>query len=77
MLLGDTVELAEGRAQQAMEIAEPIVRALGARLGPDREVIVVPGNHDAALVRSWVRGQGAALRPTAPSRSTQARRSSA
>jgi hypothetical protein len=38
-----------------MEIAEPVLRALGAALGPQREVIVVPGNHDAPLVRGWVR----------------------
>src|SRR5262249_23474697 len=57
VLLGDIVELMEGRAQRAMEIAEPMIRALGARLGPDREVIVVPGNHDAPLVRGWVRSR--------------------
>jgi hypothetical protein len=61
VLLGDTVELMEGRQQQAMETAEPVVRALGARLGAGREVIVVPGNHDAPLVRAWVRVHGAGL----------------
>ena len=33
VLLGDIVELAEGRPRQAMEVAEPVLRALGARLG--------------------------------------------
>lgn len=61
VLLGDVVELAEGRSRQAMEIAEPVLRAVGARLGRDREVIAVPGNHDAALVRPWVRANGASL----------------
>ena len=28
------------------------------RLGPEREVVVVPGNHDAALVRPWLRANG-------------------
>jgi hypothetical protein len=51
----------EGRQQQAMEIAEPVLRAIGARLGTRREVIVVPGNHDAPLVRGWVRAHGAEL----------------
>ena len=55
VLLGDTVELAEGRPRQAMEVAEPVLRALGARLGGSAEVIVVPGNHDRLLVRPWVR----------------------
>lgn len=63
VLLGDTIELLEGRPQQAMQIAEPIVRELGARLGANREVILVPGNHDVQLLRGWVRSQGRALQP--------------
>jgi UDP-2,3-diacylglucosamine pyrophosphatase LpxH len=63
VLLGDTIELLEGRPQQAMDIAEPVIRTVGARLGSDREAIVVPGNHDGALVRAWVRAQGSRLRP--------------
>ena len=55
VLLGDTVELLEGRAQHAMGVAEPVLRALGRRLGPDREVLIVPGNHDGELVRGWIR----------------------
>jgi UDP-2,3-diacylglucosamine pyrophosphatase LpxH len=55
VLLGDIVELAEGRSRQAMEAAEPVLRAIGERLGNEREVILVPGNHDAALVRPWLR----------------------
>ncbi len=55
VLLGDVVELMEGRARRAMAIAEPVLREIGARLGGEREVIVVPGNHDAPLIRPWVR----------------------
>jgi Calcineurin-like phosphoesterase len=58
VLLGDVVELLEGRPAQAMETAEPVLRALGVRLGRDREVVVVPGNHDAALVRPFLRQHG-------------------
>lgn len=61
VLLGDVVELLEGRPRQAMEVAEPVLRAVGKRLGSEREVIVVPGNHDAALVRPWLRAHGGAL----------------
>jgi UDP-2,3-diacylglucosamine pyrophosphatase LpxH len=61
VLLGDVVELAEGRPRQAMEVAEPVLRALGGRLGSAAELIVVPGNHDAALVRPWVRERAASL----------------
>jgi DNA repair exonuclease SbcCD nuclease subunit len=66
VLLGDVVELLEGRPARAMEVAEPVLRAVGARLGDGREVILVPGNHDAALVRSWSRAQGASLAIDAP-----------
>lgn len=55
VLLGDSVELMEGRTQQAMNVAEPVLRAIGTELGSEREVVLVPGNHDAPLVRSWVR----------------------
>jgi calcineurin-like phosphoesterase family protein len=58
VLLGDTVELMERRATQAMAIAEPVLRAIGARIGPGSEVILVPGNHDAPLVRRWLRTTG-------------------
>jgi Calcineurin-like phosphoesterase len=58
VLLGDIVELLEGKPARSMPIAEPILRAVGARLGRAGEVIVVPGNHDAAFVRPWLRERG-------------------
>ena len=61
VLLGDVVELLERRPQQAMEAAATTLRALGARLGPEREVVLVPGNHDVALIAPWVRARGAEL----------------
>jgi hypothetical protein len=61
VLLGDVVELLEGRPARALEVAEPVLRALGARLGPGCEVIVVPGNHDAMLINPWLRAQGPGL----------------
>lgn len=57
VLLGDTVELLEGRPRQAMKVAIPILSELGAALGRDREVVVVAGNHDHLLVRPWLRTQ--------------------
>jgi UDP-2,3-diacylglucosamine pyrophosphatase LpxH len=59
VLLGDIIELLPGRGGGAPELAEPVLRSIAARLGADREVIVVPGNHDAALVRPWLRAHGA------------------
>jgi UDP-2,3-diacylglucosamine pyrophosphatase LpxH len=58
VLLGDVVELLEGQPERSMPIAEPILRAIGARLGGSAQVIVVPGNHDRALVRPWLREHG-------------------
>jgi hypothetical protein len=63
VLLGDIIELLEERAYSAMDVAEPILRRIGATLGADREVIFVPGNHDRALVAAWVRRAGAGLAP--------------
>jgi hypothetical protein len=60
VLLGDVVELLESRPAQAMEVAEPVLRAIGAQMGSQREVIVVPGNHDIALLRPWLRTHGIA-----------------
>jgi UDP-2,3-diacylglucosamine pyrophosphatase LpxH len=66
VLLGDIVELAEGRPRQAMSDARPVLREVGRRLTADCEVTIVPGNHDLLLVRDWVRAQGAALSTTGP-----------
>jgi hypothetical protein len=62
VLLGDTVELLEGRPKPAMAATLPVMRAIGARLGRGREVVVVVGNHDHALVRPWLRTQRAPRR---------------
>jgi Calcineurin-like phosphoesterase len=58
VLLGDVVELLEGRPAQAMEVAEPVLRAIGGRLDRGTEVIVVPGNHDGELIGPWLRANG-------------------
>jgi UDP-2,3-diacylglucosamine pyrophosphatase LpxH len=58
VLLGDVVELLEGRPDRSMPIAEPVLRAIGARVGAGAEIIIVPGNHDRALVRPWFREHG-------------------
>jgi hypothetical protein len=58
VLLGDVVELLEQRPRRAMDDAEAVVRAIGARLGTGREVVIVPGNHDALLVRDHLRAHG-------------------
>jgi calcineurin-like phosphoesterase family protein len=61
VLLGDIVELLDKRAERAMDVAEPILRLIGRTLGPGRDVIFVPGNHDRALVAGWIGRVGAGL----------------
>lgn len=58
VLLGDTVELLEGRPRAAMAVAEPVLREIGRTVGADREVILLPGNHDRALIRRWLEAHG-------------------
>jgi UDP-2,3-diacylglucosamine pyrophosphatase LpxH len=61
VLLGDVVELSERNSEDALAVAEPVLRALGRRLGPDREVILVPGNHDRRFVAPWIQEIGVRL----------------
>jgi hypothetical protein len=63
VLLGDTVELLEGRPRRALAQARIPLGALARALGPGSEVVVVPGNHDHALVRPWLRRRRAEDRP--------------
>ncbi|HWC28420.1 MAG TPA: metallophosphoesterase [Solirubrobacteraceae bacterium] len=58
VLLGDTLELRHGPARDALAIAEPIMRAIGEALGPGREVVIVPGNHDHAIGAGWLDWRG-------------------
>jgi len=61
VLLGDTVELKEVHAERSLPIARPVLEAIAERLGPDRRLVLVPGNHDHLLVRHWARAAGGAL----------------
>ncbi|HEX8977579.1 MAG TPA: metallophosphoesterase [Solirubrobacteraceae bacterium] len=63
VLLGDVAELATRSAERSLAVAEPVLRAIGQRLDSDREVILVPGNHDRPLVRGWARARGSRLTP--------------
>jgi UDP-2,3-diacylglucosamine pyrophosphatase LpxH len=61
VLLGDAFELNSWTARPAAPVAERALRAIGHTLGPDRSVVVVPGNHDSRLVHSWALARGASL----------------
>jgi UDP-2,3-diacylglucosamine pyrophosphatase LpxH len=61
VLLGDALECPSWTARPPAPAAEQTLRAIGRALGPDRTVVVVPGNHDARLVRSWALARGESL----------------
>jgi predicted phosphodiesterase len=61
VLLGDVVELYGVAARTAIETATPILRAIGARIGAGRQIVLVPGNHDRPMIREWIRSQGRGL----------------
>ena len=62
VLLGDVLELRHGPVRDALSAAAPVLRELGAAVGAE-VVVIVPGNHDHALLRGWLeraRGSDAA-----------------
>jgi hypothetical protein len=54
VLLGDVVELRHGPPREALAVAGPVLREIGAALGGAVEVVIVPGNHDHRLLRDWL-----------------------
>ncbi len=54
VLLGDILELRHGSLRDALDVAKPVLRALGQALGPEGEAVIVPGNHDHRLLRTWL-----------------------
>ncbi len=51
VLLGDTLELRHGPLREALSAARPVLEELGRAV---EEVVLVPGNHDHALVAGWL-----------------------
>ncbi|MGA8354629.1 MAG: metallophosphoesterase [Solirubrobacteraceae bacterium] len=49
VLLGDVLELRHGPPHVALHAARPFLRALGEKMA-DREIVIVYGNHDHALI---------------------------
>ncbi len=63
VLLGDVIELRQDPVRQALAAAAPVLRAVGRALGSDAEVVIVPGNHDHALLTPWLARRGAGQAP--------------
>lgn len=62
VLLGDVVELASRlHGRRAIQVAAPVLRAIARAMGPEREIVLVPGNHDGAMIRAWALARGPAL----------------
>ena len=57
VLLGDVLELRHGPPREAMAVARPFFEDLGRALA-GRELIIAAGNHDHALVESWLTRRG-------------------
>lgn len=53
VLLGDALELRQGPLREALAVARPFFAEVGAALGREGEIVLVPGNHDHALVTPW------------------------
>jgi predicted phosphodiesterase len=62
VLLGDVLELRHGPMREALAVAQPVFEALGRALA-DRELVVVAGNHDHALVEPWLALRGLEEQP--------------
>ncbi len=54
VLLGDLIELRHGPERDAFRAAREPLTELAAALGPEREVVIVPGNHDHHLLAAWL-----------------------
>jgi hypothetical protein len=62
VVLGDLLELRERPAHEVLEVAAPVLRALGEAMA-GKQLIIVPGNHDYQLVapaleRARLAGEG-------------------
>jgi hypothetical protein len=53
VLLGDVIELRHGPARSALAVARPFFEDLGRALA-GRELVLVAGNHDHALIDPWL-----------------------
>lgn len=54
VVAGDLLELRHGPARTVLDRARPFLARLGAELGPDRELLVLAGNHDHRMIRPWL-----------------------
>ena len=63
VLLGDLLELRHGPERVALQAARELCNELGATLGPESEVVIVPGNHDYHLLERWMQRRARSAPP--------------
>lgn len=54
VILGDGLELREAAHREATHYAGEFFKDIGRALGPDKELIVLAGNHDHGLAAGWI-----------------------
>jgi hypothetical protein len=54
VVLGDGLELREAAHRDAMDVGAPFFREVGAALGPDKELVVLAGNHDHGIAAGYI-----------------------
>jgi predicted phosphodiesterase len=64
VLLGDVLELRDGPAHEPLTAARALFEDLGRALGPERELVIVPGNHDHQFIEPWLEARR--RKPDAP-----------
>jgi hypothetical protein len=57
VILGDGLELREAPQREVAGLAAPFFADVGRALGPDRELLLLAGNHDHGLVAGWIDGR--------------------
>ncbi|HEY3726899.1 MAG TPA: metallophosphoesterase [Solirubrobacteraceae bacterium] len=54
VILGDLLELRHSPERDALVAAREALTEIGAALGPEREVVILAGNHDHPLLDGWL-----------------------
>ncbi|MDA0165154.1 metallophosphoesterase [Solirubrobacter ginsenosidimutans] len=54
VILGDGLELREAAHRDAMDIAAPFFADVGEALGPEKELLMLAGNHDHGIAAGWI-----------------------
>jgi hypothetical protein len=54
VILGDGLELREAAHRDAMDVAAPFFAEVGEVLGPEKELIVLAGNHDHGIAAGYI-----------------------